>query len=66
MQSTTQLYKSWILIVPNNVWVPPRGAPNLTQEQIGEEYVYEWDENLYQENGAMGNPNGWVLIKKSI
>ena len=64
MQSTTQLYKSWILVVPNNIWVPPRAAPILTEEQINEGYVYEWDEDLYQENGAQGNPHGWVLIKK--
>jgi hypothetical protein len=66
MFSTSQLHKSWILVVPNNIWVPPCGEPKLTEEQINDGYVYEWNENLYQENGAMGNLNGWVLIKKSV
>lgn len=64
MHSTTQKYKSWILYEPGNIWVPPCAEPNLTQDQIDEGYVYEWNEDLYQENGAMGNPYGWVLVKK--
>jgi hypothetical protein len=64
MHSTTQKYKSWILYAPDNIWVPPCAEPNLTQQQIDEGYDYEWDEDLYQENGAMGNPYGWVLTKK--
>lgn len=64
MFSTSQLHQSWILVVPNNVWVPPRGAPELTQEQIDEGYEYEWNETLYQENGSQGNIHGWVLVKK--
>lgn len=64
MHSTTQLYKSWVLVIEANVWVPPISEPKLSQEQIDNGYYYEWDENIYQENSALENPHGWILIKK--
>lgn len=65
MHSTTQKYKSWILYAPDNIWVPPCACPKLTQEQKEQNYEYVWDEDLYQQNGAMGNMMGWILTKKS-
>jgi hypothetical protein len=63
-KNETQLYPSWIFCIPHNSWVPPVSPPKLTEEQINSGYDYEWDENLYQINGANGNQKGWVLIKK--
>jgi hypothetical protein len=65
LNSNTQLYPSWIYVITFDCWAPPVGAPKLTQEQEQQGYEYVWDENLYQENGAMGNMMGWILTKKS-
>ena len=64
LHGKTQLYPSWIYVIPFDCWAPPVAAPQLMKEQIEQNYEYEWDENLYQENGAMGNSYGWVLTKK--
>jgi len=61
--SSTQLYPSWVYVDGFDCWAPPVAAPELTPEQKFQNYVYTWDENLYQQNGAMGNTSGWVLGK---
>ena len=65
LHSNTQLYPSWIYVIPFECWAPPVAAPELTQEQKEQNYEYVWNEDLYQQNGAMGNMMGWILTKKS-
>lgn len=61
--SSIQLYPSWVYVVEFDCWAPPVGKPELTPEQIFQKYDYMWDEDLYQQNGAMGNTSGWVLVR---
>lgn len=66
LHNELKICPSWIYVIPYDCWTPPVPAPELTQEETEQNYEYKWDEDLYQENGAMGNPHGWVLIKKSV
>jgi hypothetical protein len=66
LHSSSQKYPSWIYVIPFDCWTPPAPMPELTQEQIDQNYEYQWNEEIYQQNGAMGNSQGWTLIKKSI
>lgn len=65
LYSKNKLYPSWVYVIPFNCWAPPTQSPELTQEQIEQNYEYQWNESLYIENGEMGNSSGWVLVKKS-
>ena len=66
LHSDTQLYPSWVYVIPFDCWAPPVGAPELTQEQIEQNYEYQWNEDLYQQNGAAGNIFGWVLVAVTL
>lgn len=61
----TQLYPSWIYHEECECWVPPCMEPDLTFLEKNKNLEYVWDEDAYQENGAMGNSWGWKLVKKT-
>ena len=54
-------YASWETLNPDTTeWESPLGpAPELTQEQIDNDYIYLWDEEAYIED----NTTGWVLSR---
>lgn len=50
-------YDSWVLNESTILWEPPITQPELTEEQVGIDAFYEWDEDAYQTD----NTTGWVL-----
>lgn len=54
-------YENWILNEETCLWEPPIPKPDLTEEQIQNNCVYEWDQEIYGETG-----NGWILLNLSI
>lgn len=53
-------HNSWVLNLTTADWDPPIPKPSLSENQIADGYVYEWNEVNYQSD----NTTGWVL--KSI
>ena len=51
-------YESWLISAESNwLWVAPLEKPENSQENIDNNIVYEWDEDLYQSD----NSKGWIL-----
>lgn len=53
-------FDNWILNEETCLWEPPISKPELTEEQIQNNSVYEWDQEIYGETG-----NGWILFNLS-
>lgn len=54
-----QPFTSWILNETTGYWEAPLPMPELTQEEIDNNYQYYWDEEAYQSD----NTTGWTLIQ---
>jgi len=52
-----QPYASWTLNSETYFWEPPIAMPELTQAEIDDNKIYDWDEDAYQAD----NTQGWVL-----
>lgn len=52
-----QPYASWTLNSETYFWEPPIAMPELTQAEIDDNKIYDWDEDAYQ----VDNTQGWVL-----
>lgn len=52
-------YPSWIINETNGEWESPIPKPQHTEEYPIDQYYYDWDEDLYQQD----NTKGWLLLQ---
>lgn len=49
---------SWALNTTTGLWMPPIDEPSLTDDNIQDGKIYQWDESAFQSD----NSTGWILV----